>query len=78
MSSIPAAPPPMIPPRSTNDARAAFFRAIAAPETVQRAPAQTPAVAQQPAAPITQAQAQAANAAPSRMLRPGSLLDIKV
>ena len=69
MTTIRSAPPPMIPPRPAGDARAAFFRAVAAPtETTVHTP---PAVAQRP-------QAQAETPQPNRVPRPGSIIDIKV
>ena len=69
MTTIRSAPPPMIPPRPTGDARAAFFRAVAAPSQT----------AAQPAAPVAaRAQAPEQPPQPTRLLRPGSIIDIKV
>ena len=70
MTTIRSAPPPMIPPRPANDARAAFFRQVAAPAQAQVQPP-PPVVVQRP-----QAQTQAPQ--PERILRPGSFIDIKV
>lgn len=69
MTTIRSAPPMMIPPRPGNEARAAFFKAVAAP-------ADTPAGASAPPPRPPEATAQAPQ--PQRILRPGSIIDIKV
>lgn len=83
MATIRSAPPPMIPPRSVADARAAFFRGVNAPDQGARiapqaeaAQAQVPASAQ-PRAPAVATQP-VQQQAPTRILRPGSIIDIKV
>ena len=77
----PASPqtPPAAPARVSGDARAAFFQS-ALKGTAPVAPA--PAVSNRPAEPVTPAQRlrdeHPSPQQPQRLLRPGSLLDIKV
>jgi hypothetical protein len=71
MPSIPSAPPPMIPPRPASEAKSAFFKVVSAPVAIARqAPADTP-----PQPGRTQA---GTPSAPDRVMRPGSIIDIKV
>jgi len=75
MASIPASPPPMIPPRPANDARAAFFRGGGLPAVAP----QTQVQAQTAPVAAPQARAAAPQApTPDRPLRPGSIIDIRV
>lgn len=85
MTTIRSAPPPMIPPRQSpvgqaSDARAAFFRAIAPPQGAAPPPlAQAPAPQARAQAAVQAPQpAQAQPQPPARLLRPGSIIDIKV
>jgi hypothetical protein len=73
----PQAPHAPMPAKPAADARNAFFQAVRGPAAL--APAQAPqSRPQPPALAATRVQAEVQPTVPTRHLRPGSLLDIKV
>jgi hypothetical protein len=75
----PQLPQTLVPAKPAADARSAFFQAVRGTGAVQpTASAQTQSRPQPPALAPARVQIQTDAPAPTRHLRPGSLLDIKV
>jgi hypothetical protein len=74
----PQLPQATVPPKPAADARSAFFQAVHGAAAVQPTTPTAQARPQPPALATTRVQIQAQPVAPTRNLRPGSLLDIKV